>query len=167
MQSFARGRKVPKVPPKIKGRGGAKGNFGGGLWRGCTQFTPVEALPSAEQEGKRKLKVRLNDSTFSLFGGFWGQTAPTADEGNISERSLAEKASDTSLPVHSGSAEETPQTPTSVSHLFFPFCRCEGSGGVNPLIGCRLPAALTALSPNIRGAASRKLASLSHPAPTR
>lgn len=89
----------------------------------------------------------------------------TAEEENISERSLAEKASDTSLPVHRGSVEETPQTLTSVSHLFFPFCRSEGSGGVNPLIGCHLPAALTALATNIRGAASRALASVNHPAP--
>lgn len=36
MQSFARGRKVPKIPPKIKGRGGGKGNSGGALERLCS-----------------------------------------------------------------------------------------------------------------------------------
>lgn len=193
MQSLARGRKVPKVPPKIKGRGGGKGNFGGALKRLCSvhpggggRFLQL----SRKRKGNRRsdLMTALLAATpllpvcflgFWFFlrsphkprrlfrakaEGFWGQTAPIAEEENISERSLAEKASDTSLPVHSGSVEETPQTPTSVSHLFFPFCRSEGSGGVNPLIGSHLPAALTALTPNIRGAASRALASLNHPA---
>lgn len=146
------------------------------------------ALPSAVQEEKRKPKVGLNDGTFSRLSapacvfffrslhkpgqlfrakaeGFWGQIAPTTEEENISERSLAEKASDTLLPAHSGSVEETPQTPTSVSHLFFPFSFSHG--GVNPLIGCHLPTAVTAFTPNIRGAASCTLASLNHPAPTR